>query len=295
MIRLRGPGARTRRPRPAPWLAVATAIVATLGPTVAARALHPSVESAIALADDADFAGALRGFDLAERGDGLALADLVALYAHRAIVHFARGDRSAMEHDLANLLALEPNATLPPAAPPPVLDVAAALRRRGVSRPTLAARAELRAGTLHVRTTLEGDVRGLVRGIRISARSDETAPWTTATSEVMRLPVPAGRPAFYVVEAIGPGGAVVDSLGTRHRPRAVQPLALSPSQTGSRPRPTERRRRAESGGGGTFPWWTVAVGAGAATAIGVVVAAVAASSSSDGQRTALGGPILELD
>ncbi|MDQ3038072.1 MAG: hypothetical protein M3Y87_37110, partial [Myxococcota bacterium] len=111
-------------------LARITALALAVAAQSPARAWadHPALDQAIVHAEDADFASALAAFEEAESSSALDRDDLVRLYSHRATVHFALGERAAMDADLTRLLAIDPEATLPTSAPPPVGEALDALR-----------------------------------------------------------------------------------------------------------------------------------------------------------------------
>jgi hypothetical protein len=230
-----------------------------------------ALDAAIAHAEDADFASALAAFEEAEAGASLDRGALVRLFAHRATVHFALGELAAMEADLTRLLALDPEATPPTSAPPPVHD--ALLRLRGsVQPPALEAAVHATGTGLEVRAHVREGGADLVRGLRAWGRA-EGGTWSRGEGGVVSITAAPGTEVEWYAEAIGPGGAVVASTGDAASPRHAR-VPLPP------PAP---------GGSDDTAWWLIGGGA-AAMVIGAVVAGIAVAATQSGPGTTVGGP-----
>jgi hypothetical protein len=200
-----------------PWILLVWPLLVSEAHADAQRSLRAGIHHA----EQADFAAALGAFAAAASGDGLARADLARLYAHRAVVRFAVGDRDGMEADLAKLLALSPKASLPKAAPPPVRDALRRVRDRGVSRPKLSAHPVRSGDGLRLMARVQGGPEGLVTRVRVCARIRGTERWACGDRRVPILSGPGVQIEWYV-EAHGAGGAVLARLGSAERPRVAR-------------------------------------------------------------------------
>ncbi len=261
------------------WI-TASAIALALGIASTARADHPSIEAAIAHEDEADFAGALAAFAEAEASGALTRDDLVLLFGHRAVVHFALGERAAMDADLARLLALGEGAELPGSAPPPVHDELERLRGDGVRPPRLSVEVDRQGRRVEVRAAIEDDRAQLVRSLVAHVRSAGSEAFVDGDAGVATIEAHAGDLLEWYAEAYGPGGAVVASEGTALAPRSYSVPAdvlVSPSP-----------RTADEDDGSVLPW--LALGGGVVVAVVVAVALVAG----DPDSASVGRPTLEL-
>ncbi|UJR80461.1 hypothetical protein [Sandaracinus amylolyticus] len=242
-----------------------------------AHADGSALDQAIAHVEDADFASALAAFEEAESSTELTRDDLVRLYAHRATVHFALGEQGAMEADLARLVALDPDVTLPASAPPPVHE-ALERARTGVQPPTLRAEAVPTDSGVEVRARAEEHGADLVRGLRAWARRDRDgdAAWRRGDGGAIAVEASPGETVLWYAEAIGPGGAVLASERSRVDPGALIVPEPPPAPSG--------------GGDDSTAWWLVG-GGSAAVVVGVIVAVVAVVATTE-PSTTLGGPTL---
>lgn len=255
-------------------LAVVIAAAGALVPT-AARADGDALAQAIAHVEDADFASALAAFENAESSSELTREDLARLYSHRATVHFALGEQRAMEADLARLVALDPEAALPASAPPPVHE-ALERARASVRPPTLSAEARPTGTGVEVRARADQHGADLVRSLRAYARRERDEEWRRGDAGAVSIDAAPGDTVLWYAEAIGPGGAVLLSEGSRVDPGAlVVPVPVA----------------SDAGGGDETTWWLVGGGAAAAV-VGAVVAVVAVVTTSGEPSTTLGGPTL---
>lgn len=241
---------------------------------VALLCLAPSRASASPLVDegmqrlhDADFAGALQAFDEAERGGDLTRAELITLLGARATVHLALDDQRSAVVDLRMLATLDPHHPIDATAPPDF--------RRAFERAAAAVHAPLSVTVTHERVDdrveieaqAREDTAGVVRSLRVLARRAGGA-WLPPETAPASISVPASTALEYYVEAVGPGGAVVATAGSRLFPRTVAP--------------------ASGDGGGTVPWLWIGLGIGGAVLVATVTAFVFAASANP--DTVIEGP-----
>ena len=226
----------------------------------------------------AEFQRAIRAFDEAERGS-LDRDAYVSLLEGRALASWASGDETRARVDLAALAEVDPEHTLPLEAPPDVtaLFAASVAARAG----PLTATATLSPAGDRVTVTIENDDAVLVWRVRAHVRS-QGGPWTTAEADppAATFPVPrasnAGAQAF--IELIGPGGAVLTTVGSRAAPIAWVPAR--PRETPSPPEPDVLRPPPASSGGeddSTTLWIWLGVGGGVAVIAAAILLAVALS------------------
>jgi len=166
----------------------------------------------------ADFDGALAAFDRAEAGP-LERADLLRILEGRAQIHFALGDADAVVGALSRLASLSPEYRLSPETPPDLVEAFSAIRDRtpALSLDVAPTRAD---DSVRVTASIGGDVGGLVRALRITGRA-EGGPWEQAVDEPLSVQAAPNEAVEYYVEALGAGGAILASEGSRGRPRMV--------------------------------------------------------------------------
>jgi len=228
---------------------------------------HPLVDEGVRRLHDADFAGALQLFGDAERSDDLTRADLVTLLEARATVHLALDDRLSADSDLRMLAALDHDHPVSSAASPDFTEAferAVAAVREGLS---ISATHTRSGDRVQIDTWIRADPAGLVRSIRVFARRGDS-PWGDASPSQARVSASPDTRVSYYAEAIGPGGAVVATIGSRQHPRSV-PVG-------------------DSGENGGVPWLWIGVGAGA-TALVATIAVVLVATSGGGD-TVIDGP-----
>lgn len=219
-----------------------------------------SVDEGWRLMQDADFEGAVRAFDEAEAGT-LTRAELTRVLEGRAQVFYALGDEPALTAALGRLAAMSPEHRFAAEAPPELIERFRSLADR--RRLRLDVSLDQREAEARLEARADGDPGGLVRHVRVAARIEDGA-WIEAEDEPLTIPVDASRALAWYGEAIGPGGAVVASDGTRDAPH-----------------------RRDGASGDEPPWGWIGLGAGAAVVIGVVVTiVVVATQPADTQPTA---------
>jgi hypothetical protein len=233
------------------------------------------VEDAWRLYLSADFEGALAAFDQAETG-ALERRDLLRILEGRAQIHFALGDSEAVRGALARLASLSPDYRLSPETPPDLVEAFGTIRD-DTPLLRLEVTPQREEGLVRFRASAIGDVGGLVRGLRITARA-EGSSWVQAIDEPLTIDATSDEAIEYYVEAIGPGGAVLAALGTDARPRRLTGDAsgLSPETTGGPPL-------------GIPIWGWVAIG-GSVVLVAVLVGVIAATAG--GSSTQPEAPVL---
>lgn len=278
------------RVRPPTAALVAAGIVLLTAGAVRAEGRW-SLRQGIQMAETAEFEGALEAFEEAEASEDLRRQDLVQLCGHRAVVFFALGRNDDMEADLARLLAVDPKATLPEAAPPPVRDAFRRMVDLGVSPPRLVVEPFSWADGVKVRATVEGGPPGLVRQVRVFARVRGASRWSRGDDKVAVLVQPGVTVEWYA-EAIGPGGAPVVARGSRESPERTRVMDAEEGTLASDPAHVAmddgenddavRRRR----------WWLYGSGAAAAVGAAVVTAVLLATGGGDSDATQVARPTL---
>lgn len=240
--------------------ALAASLAILLASPAAARAQSP-VDDGWRRMQEADFEGAAHAFDDAEAGT-LTRAELVRTLEGRAHVHYALGEEAALAAALARLAAMAPEHRFAAEAPPELVE----RFRELAGRRRLALEVALVEGEAEARleARASGDPGGLVRHVRVAARVDD-GPWVEAEDEPLTIPIDPARALAWYGEAIGPGGAIVASDGSRAAPH----------------------RRGAAASGGEPPWGWIGLGAGAAVIAGVVIAVVVvATQPADTQPSA---------
>jgi hypothetical protein len=266
---------------------------ATAEPGTGVTAEPDALAVAVQHADAAEFDAALRAFGEAAGGEGLTRADLVVLFGHRAVVCFALGDGPAMEADLARLVALDATAHLPASAPPPVREAFERMRALGVSAPRLEVTPLRAASGVRFMARVHGGPADLVTAVRVYARPAAGGTWKSGEGQ-LALVVDGKAEVQWYAEGIGPGGAVVVSLGARASPEHFGADAFEGIAGGSSPRAggLASGERSDGAAARTRRRWLL--GAGGVIAVGAAVAAAVllASASGGGDLTQVGAPIL---
>lgn len=236
----------------------------------AAASAQGGLDAAQAHFDAARFQEAIEAYDRAEQRASLTLAQLQTLYEGRARAKQATGDDPGARRDLQALLSLAPDRDLGRDAPP------ALLRLHDEVRVQIGGPLSVRASAVPVPEgwVLGGEIRGDVARITRSVRlhyQGEDGVWRTASGpEVLAPPSPRLR---FVAEAIGAGGALLASHGSRAAPREVNgPGEGEPSPIVEATRPVNRR-----------PLF-LGLGAGAAAVVVLIALLVAAPYGDSGSR-----------
>lgn len=242
--------------------------LAVWGFCAVASAQHPIVERGRSALEEADFQGALTAFDEAERAADLQRADLVRLVEGRALANLALGRPAAVETEMANLAAIDPEHQFSAEAPPEAQEHFDRARASSPGPIRVLVESTPQPGGLALTATVENDGRSLARRVRLVARPTGGA-WQTSDDGSLTLQAAGGTRIDYYAVAIGPGGAPIAEAGTRASPLHV--VAGGSSLSGG--------NGGGGGGGAGVPWlW---VGAGAAAVAVVVVVVLVASSSGD--------------
>lgn len=242
-------------------------------PAVCAQGSGDPLAAGRAEMEAARFSEAVRLFDeVAAAGSGLDAVLLAELLQQRALARSALRDAEGARADLAALLSLQPDAQLGDEAPPSLRRLVEEARDLVSGPLAIEAEATRIPDGFEVRVQAQNDPGQLVRTIRVLELGDGG------------VEVHEGNPARivgegdlrYIVEAIGPGGAIVARLGTPAEPRELRSSMLAASEV------AEGSGVAESGGDDLALW--IGLGAGAALVIGAVLSIVLLVTPSDQTR-----------
>lgn len=243
---------------------------------------HPIVDEGVRHYENADFPRAIQAFARAEAASDLQRADVVELLVRRALVHFAMNAEARMREDLRRLATLEPNHVLGAETPPAVRAAFESVRRDLEGRIALRVESHAIPDGVHLAVEVTGDAAGLVRSVRLGARSPG-GEWTER--EGNEIDVPAAEVEYYA-EAIGPGGAVLASDGSRDAPRTASAGGVVAGGGGGAVIGGD-----DEGDEGGAPIWLF-VGLGA-VAVAAAVVAVVLITSAQSDQTQLGAPTVE--
>ncbi len=229
-----------------------------VGPVGVAFA-HPDVDEGKELLMEAEFERALEAFARAEERDDLTREDLVELLGARSLAHLAMDDAGALRQDLRQLASLDPEHRWGREAPPELSEAFA--QTLEVVDGIVGVRSETEGvpGGVSIDAETSNDHGNLVRELRVFTRSGGGS-WHRRRGGTQAAP--AGQRLDYYVEAIGPGGAVLASEGSRDEPLRSQPALGGGSLI----------RASDDDEGGISPWVWVGIGAGVLVAAGVVLA-----------------------
>ena len=270
-----------------------------------ARADSSDVARGRELLQEADFEGALAAFEQAEAAGGLDRDDVVRMLEGRVLAHHGLGHRGAMEQALVALVALDPEHAFGPEVPPEVRDRFAQLAE--ASGGPLGVRVSLLRGGQGL-TLMARPLRappGLVRQVRLLARVGEEGAWKEGIGSVDLPEAEPSDPVAWLVELVGPGGAVLlrdEGTATLGQPPTEATVAQDaveaegvPEEDASAvdesgPLQEAPPRPGESDGGSSGLW--IGLGVGAVVVVGAVVAAVLLTSNGSDQ-TEVQPPIVE--
>jgi len=263
----------------------ASCLAAALLALPATAVAHPLIDRARERFEQAEFDEALELFAQAEEADDLSREDLIQLYLKRALVYHALDRDEDLELDLFRLATIEPDMEFTRRIPPRVRSAFAEAAGEVDAPIRIAVDSSREDGWVRLEPRLENDQAALVREIRLGARV--TGEWLTAVNESLEMEAGPEERVDYWAEAVGPGGAVIATQGSRSEPRILGPAgAVAEGGTGTGTG-TDGGEGSGSGTGGGVPWWPFAVG-GAAAAAGAVVLVVLLSGGND--NTFVPGP-----
>jgi hypothetical protein len=212
---------------------------------------HPLVDEGRRLYEEAEFDRAMDSLARAEQATDLSRPDLIELFRLRVLLRVAMEQPDAMEADVERLLSLDPTFDFGDSAPPEVNASVTGIRRRIAEAVGIEARVEPTATGLEVHARATNDAAGLVREIRVRARSGEGA-WIGPLPPPLELAMEPDQSLSYRAELIGPGGAILAQAGTE-----AEPLVWSPGGGG--------------GGDDSDLWIGVGVGIGVAVLAAAVI------------------------
>jgi hypothetical protein len=155
-----------------------------------------TASSALRLEREGRFSESAQAFERALSCDGNSRADLTTIHAHVALLRFANGDHDGAMESLLRLLEVDPNATLPDAAPPEMYELLREAadqwggRRLGAR---VAPEVEGEGDEVRVRVliTVRDDLAGMVGGAKVLSGSREVARVRGRQPFEVRLSFPA--------------------------------------------------------------------------------------------------------
>ncbi|MEM9195001.1 MAG: hypothetical protein AAGF12_37860 [Myxococcota bacterium] len=227
------------------------------------QAVHPDVRLGVEAYEGGDLRGAAEALARAEAQRSLTRDDVVVLLIHRALVQYAQRERESLDATLLRLATLAGEEALGRRAPPRLRRSYAAAVEAVVQPLAVEVRREESDGRVRVEGTVVGDQGGLVDRVRVSLRSG--GDWESADGALEMAVV--NHRVEYAVEAIGLGGAVLASEGTRAAPELIEVARpeVALEETLVAPRQTEP----DEGGSG---WWIgLGIGLGVLLVAGGVV------------------------
>lgn len=260
--------------------AVAVALVC-LAPGLA-RA-HPTVDEARRAYDSAQHARSLELLDQAEASTDLTREDLAELLLLRAMVHRAQRQMDLAEVDLLRLANLDPERQLGRTVHPSLRRLFETVRERVPGPVRLEVAADRMGGMVRLRVSVTDDVAALTQAFRLYGRPAGGA-WRDTDASTLEVSARPSQAVEYYAEAIGPGGAVIASHGTRGEPNRLEAEGGGAVETDSPPDPVLGTSDPGNGSGTPttpppgedVPAWPFVVGGivlavGAAVLIGVLV------------------------
>lgn len=249
---------------------------------------HPLVDQGKRLYEEADFSKALDVLDRAESLSNLTRKDLVEELTTRALVYFAMGQDSSLQATLVRLASLEPNAPLPKYVPPPVRERFESVRKNAKGGAVkVVASAQRQQNIIAIKTAAHNDAGKLIEEIRIYTRSHNEG-WRESARENVEVPIGVGIKVEYYAEAIGPGGAVIATDGTKTSPKFME--AAAAAGAGAVDGAGTAAMTAADSGGGVSPWLIAGI-AGVAVAAAVVIYFIVKGNSSE--DTQIGPPTVQ--
>lgn len=250
--------------------AVTSAALAIVWLTASPAYAHPLVDQGRRLYEEAEFDQAMAVLARAEQSNDLTRPDLVELFRVRVLLRVAMEQADAMEADVERLLSLDPSFDFGDSAPPEVNEIVVRIRRRVTEPVGVEAHVEPTATGVSVNARATNDPAGLVREVRVRARTDESA-WVGPLPPPLELALQGDQSLSYHVEVIGVGGVVLAQAGT-----ATEPLVWTPGGGGG-------------GGGGddTTLWIGLGVGIGVAVlaAVAIVTTVLVLDSQGPSEQT----------
>lgn len=246
------------------WSLIVAAVASVAVPLVT-RAETPLDEARQAY-EAAEFRRAIELLERVERDAAFDRDTYVRLLELRALSHRALAEDEATGRTLRVLASVEPAYRFGPEAPPDLVEDFEAIRAALPGPIAFDARATPSPAGATVEARVVRDPENVLRALRVHARVDGGA-WQSGNESLQVAAAPGARIEWYA-EAVGPGGALLSTIGSAGAPRTLTlPAAAAPAR--------------DDGAGGAVPWTWIAVGGGALVIAGVVVAVVLASGGGD--------------
>jgi hypothetical protein len=241
---------------------------------------HPEVERARQLVLDGDYDAARPALDAALARDDLDVEDLIELLEARALLFHGLSDRDALDRTLRSLASFAPTHRFGPRFPPDLAARSVEIGREMRGRLRVVTRRVPSAVGLRLEANVENDGASLVRELRYRVFDSRSGQWQPA---IAPIEASAGRELLVVVEAIGPGGAVLARDGSPDAPvRLEGPSAVASEDPVHDPANEAREasiegsltrtERVREGRGGLPEWVPILLGVGGALVVGAIVA-----------------------
>jgi hypothetical protein len=186
-----------------------------------------AVEEGRRLALEARFDEALEAFERAAASTDLGREDLVALLEGRAMVHHGQRDEEAFARAARGLASIAPDYT-PSRRIPPRLARRLRAAIEGVAPLSLEARGERSGEGVVVTSSVDNDAGDLVQRIVVAARVGDSTGFTDHEGERVSLEASENQGVRFYVRAVGPGGALLATVGSAESPEVMPVEELPP-------------------------------------------------------------------
>ncbi len=277
------------------WISATAALLLSLAP--ASALAHPLLDEARRAYNATQHERGLELLDQAEAGTDLTRDDLVELLLLRAMMHRAQRQMDLAEVDLLRLAGLDPTRQLGREIHPSLRRLFDTVRERVPGPVRLELAAERNGDIVRVRVTVADDVAALTQAFRLYARP-EGGSWRETEQATLEIDVRPSQAAEYYAEAIGPGGAVIATSGSRDAPSRLEPEGGAIAEVGGEGDVgAGAGSGSESGAGGTEQppppgggddvglWVGLGVGAAVLVAAAIVIGVLVATPTDETQLT----------
>lgn len=248
---------------------------------VASSALaHDDIDEARRLYQEAELEQALDALARAQ-DNGLTREELLELLDLRLILNLSLGNDDEVTADLRLLAAIDPDHELPPELPPGPQDAFIEIVEGTEQSIAIQVEMESSPAAAVFTATTTGDTHSLVSSIRIRARTPNGL-WAQDTNELV-LPLTSSLDLYYFAEALGPGGAVVATLGSEEEPLVARYAPRGDDDDDG------------GGGGGISSGAIIGIGVGVAAVVAIAVLVAVLTRGGDGPNTFQPGePMVEF-
>jgi len=258
----------------------------TLAMTRSAAA-HPTLDTALERAAEADFDAALQTFAVALSSGELDEREVELLFSERALVLYALDESQLLDRDLSVLAMLSPYRDLGRAAPPALVARWEQIRSRQGEPLAVSVACKPSATGTRVEAAVKGLTAPALARVTLHTRTADGS-WVQKQSASADFSS-ATRGIEYYADVQGPNGVVLRRAGTAEAPfRCVQAQDEPPVlAAGSKSEESTRSKR--------LWWWIGGAGAAAAAAAVAVVFLVQARSDDPSQQTTLSKPTVTFE